>query len=239
MMLECYHPVEKLYTPYLYCDHLYTDSLDGLEAASDSDTDSASSLCGLRDVYSHFRPLEPNETRRERTRTGGRYPWRGRRRGSSSAGHGRENGTLPQPPHIDIYLDIGELFSQLCTTTNIVRVGPRPGLFLSHVNVSDDVVRVWRDWLAEQAAIGQAEGEGAVLWVDSTRDIGLKFRVAEKDIQDEHPVLVANDEELPVAYRLTFEELLVRTGRLLLMLEKGEAQEATPGEGKALVVLPF
>jgi hypothetical protein len=40
-----------------------------------------------------------------------------------------------------------ESFAQLCTITNLVRMGPKPGLFRSHINMSDGVIRVWRDWL--------------------------------------------------------------------------------------------
>jgi hypothetical protein len=54
-----------------------------------------------------------------------------------------------------VHLESHELFSQLCTTTNLVRLGPRRGVFTSFVNVADGVIRIFRDWLAKSAAITQ------------------------------------------------------------------------------------
>jgi hypothetical protein len=138
-------------------------------------------------------------------------------------------------PTVDVYLDPDELFSQLCTVPKLVQMGPKPGLFGSHVNVVDGLIRVWRDWLAAQASRQATIGGGAhdepVLWADSDRDVGLRFRITEKDVRGEQDVLVARDDELPVAYRLEFEELLVRSSKLLEMVEKSEAREAQT-EGK-------
>ncbi|KAK4152152.1 hypothetical protein C8A00DRAFT_44746 [Chaetomidium leptoderma] len=268
LMLECYHPTDKLYTPYLYCNYLHTDSLDGVEAEAEGAAEQQSipppvepkptHLGGLRGIYSHFRPVEHDENPRRRTSR--RPPRQGisSSGGQAHAGQQQQRSVLrpptPEQPSIDIYLDDDESFSQLCATTNLVRMGPRPGLFRSHVNVSDGVVRVWRDWLAVQAARaghqqreGEGEGEGdddhgnsAVLWADAARDVGVRFRVAEKDLRGQHqqPVLVARDEQLPVAYRLGFEELLVRSTTLLVMMEKSEVQEVT-AEGKAIVLASF
>jgi hypothetical protein len=139
-------------------------------------------------------------------------------------------------PSVDVYLDEDESFAQLCTITHLVRMGPKPGLFRSHINVSDGVIRVWRDWLAAQASSGD---EGGILWADAARDVGVRFRVAEKDTpgqqQQQQPVLVASDEQLPVAYRLEFEELLVRSSALLVMMEAAEVKEVA-AEGKAIVL---
>ncbi|KXX78002.1 hypothetical protein MMYC01_205141 [Madurella mycetomatis] len=245
LILECYHPSEKLYTPYLSCDYLYTDSIEGLddEAEDESRFLEHSTLGGgLGSVYSHFRPVEHEENKRARPRGRAVVAAMARvlpRQGGRSGG---ENSL----PFTDVYLDSGELFSQLCAITNLVRAGPKPGLFLSHVNISDAVIRVWRGWLARQAAASghppagrEARDEDSVLWADTARTVGLRFRVTEKDIRDEHPVLVANDEELPVAYRLEFEELLIRAGTLLVMVEREEMQREAIPEGKALVIASF
>lgn len=246
LILECYHPSEKLYTPYLSCDYLYTDSIKGLDDEAESKfLEHGVVGGGLGSVYSHFRPVEHEENKRARPR--GRYTRRGQRSsggyGQGTAAAGGESGGEGSPPFTDVYLDSGELFSQLCAITNLVRAGPKPGLFLSHVNISDTVIRVWRGWLARQAAAGghppagrEARDEDSVLWADTARTVGLRFRVTEKDIRDEHPVLVANDEELPVAYRLEFEELLIRASTLLVMVEREEMQREAIPEGKALVI---
>jgi fructose-specific phosphotransferase system component IIB len=80
--------------------------------------------------------------------------------------------------------------------------------------------------------------DSAVLWADAARDVGVRFRVTEKDIRGQHPVLVASDEQLPVAYRLEFEELVVRSSTLLAMVEKSEVQQVA-AEGKAIVLAVF
>jgi hypothetical protein len=286
LMLECYHPTEKLYTPYLYCNYLYTDSFDAVEAAAEGAAPRLRSAPGrttttdagggggsgggggggLRGIYSHFRPVSHDETApRSSSRARARYyslrqpPPSGSSSNSNSNSSSSGGGSGGGRPAIDIYLDPDELFSQLCAITNLVRLGPKPGLFRSHVNVVDGLARVWRGWLAAEAATATATanattgaaaaaagGAGAggsghhdsVLWTDAARDVGLRFRVAEKDIRAEHPVLVASDEELPVAYRLEFEELLLRSTTLLAMVEKSEVQ-VVAAEGKAIVLASF
>ncbi|KAK1836864.1 F-box domain-containing protein [Podospora conica] len=215
LILECYHPSAKLSTPYLFCDYLFTDGLE--DPATDPLT-----LPGLRGAYSHFRPVAQDENQRARRR----YP---RAEGSSS--------TPPvEPPTQDVFLDETEPFSQLCAVTNLVEVGPKPGLFLSHVNVGDGVVRVWRDWLAAQAR--NREGVGApILWADARQSVGVRFRVRRREGEwVRAPVLVAADEEEPVTYRLEFDEVVVRAGELLVGLERSEEQGVTTS-GKAVMIV--
>ena len=281
LMLECYHPSEKLYTPYLYCNYLRTDSFSGAEPKAGGRGDG-----GLAGIYAHFRPVEQDENRPRRTTRGFRRhhtptPTTTTTTTTTTTITGNEE---DQRPSTDVYLDDDESFAQLCAVTNLVRLGPKPGLFRSHVNVSEGVLRVWRGWLAVQAAAGgggvrrggeeregkgevemememeregeveedeeeegeggdgagkvQGKGDDGVLWADASREVGVRFRVAEKDIRGQHPVLVASDEQLPVAYRLEFEELLVRATTLLLMVEKSEVQEFA-SEGKAIVLASF
>lgn len=45
-----------------------------------------------------------------------------------------------------------EWFTQLVAQTNLVKIGPRNGLFTSFVEVEENVIRVWRDWLRKMAA---------------------------------------------------------------------------------------
>ncbi|KAL2153495.1 hypothetical protein VTH82DRAFT_4650 [Thermothelomyces myriococcoides] len=248
VMLECYHPAEKLYAPYLYCDFVRADPFTNRRPGRGNGSD-VGCLVG---TYAHFRPVESDETRSWAKRRcalwGGEWE-DGDRGGGGNGGDGDRDDQESQP-HVDVYLDDDESLSQLCTITNIVRPGPKPGLFRSHVNISDGVVRVWRDWLGARARAAAARGGGerrgaepigdsredqeVVLWADPHRNVGVRFRVTEKDIRRKHPVLVTNDEQLPVAYRLEFEELLVKTTTLLVMTEKSEMQEFSP-ERKAVV----
>ena len=236
-------------TPYLYCDYLSTDSLESNSGQTRAESETGlprPTLGDLGEIYSHFRPVVDDENRRPRSR----YP----RQGHLQAERGNGETQLPEPetlPTQDVYLDENELFSQLCTVTNLVNIGPKPGMFLSHVNVSDGIIRVWRQWMARQAeataasaGVDEVEGNGSatpntteILWADQSQIVGLRFRVMEKDMpQSEYrPVLTAADEEPPVAYRLEFEELVVRASHLLLAMEKSESQGFATS-GKAIMI---
>lgn len=101
---------------------------------------------------------------------------------------------------------------------------------------------MWREWLSRQAANGNGNSTDApeLLWADISQNVGLHFRVAEKGVSQADynyrvPVLMAADEEPPVAYRLELEELVVRANHLLLAMEKSEMQEFATS-GKAIMI---
>lgn len=213
MILECYHPSEKLSTPELFCEYLGTD---GLTEAGDE-----AHLGELNKLYSRFRPFLGDE------------------RQIGAAG---EELTTKLPTH-QISLDSSELFSQMCTVTNLVKVGPRNGLFTSLSNVTDSVVRVWRDWLkraAENTAAGTQQqansdvDDPSILWTDSSKTVGLRFRVIE-DESIPAPVLFGRDEDPSVSYTMEYQELLIKANWLLLSYETSEAQQVTHA-GKAIVI---
>lgn len=153
---------------------------------------------------------------------------------------------------VTVQLDEGEMFSQLCAQTNLVKTGPHRGLFLSHVNINDGVVRVFRRWLKARAASGSdgdaANNEDPILWTNRKKTVGLKFRVTENVDTTAAAATTrrsdicsrVDDEDPAVSYTLVYEELLVRTSTLLLEVEKAEAQEVT-STGKAIIIasLPF
>jgi hypothetical protein len=262
LILECYHPSDKLTTPYVFCDYLHTDPLPPDDGGAGGEYRFPEhTVAGLRGLYSHFRPVVQDENRRPRLR----YPTAAQAQAQAQAQQAAEDGqsSVPEPAAPELVsqalnLDEGELFSQLCTVTNLVKVAPQRGLFLSHVNVSEGVMRVRRDWLAAQAATSDEEREadihdgssstssssssrgasGPILWADAEHNVGLRFRVVEQEAQGSfyrRPLMVSADEDLPVSYRLEFEELLVRSHRLLLMVEKSEVQEVNDS-GKAIVI---
>ncbi|KAI1763295.1 hypothetical protein GGR53DRAFT_497970 [Hypoxylon sp. FL1150] len=216
VILECYHPSEKVTTPSLLCEYL---GMDGLTEAGDS-----AKLGDLDDLYARFRPFAIDEEQGSRSR----------------------QSKLTAPSH-GIFLDSDESFSQLCTVTNLVKVGPRRGLFSSIANVNDTVIRVWRDWLqreaAKTAANQQQQGtsstmdDSSILWTDSSKTVGLRFRVVE-DRGAPAPILFSRDEDPAVSYSLEYQELLIRANWLLLSFETSEAQQVThagavyyPGSG--------
>lgn len=124
-------------------------------------------------------------------------------------------------PGSNVNLESHELFSQLVTIANLVKVGPKRGLFLSCVNISEGVIRIWRDWLAERVkATGSTAGTSAnpldneesedehnarMLWIDNSKTVGLRLRISEhKDVRN-RPLLLRADEDAPVSYTLQYE----------------------------------
>ncbi|KAK1495545.1 F-box domain-containing protein [Colletotrichum cuscutae] len=236
VMLESYHPSARNSTPSMTCRFAGVDFL-GYHWTGEEDMD----LRDLSHLYSHFRPVVSEETRRMRRVFGRRMP-----------GAPLEQEIGDQPVVQELILDDGELFSQLCTTTSLVKSGPNPGLLASHSNIENGVVRVWRHWLAKAAArtaicpAGQGPiDESTILWADATKNVGLRFSVT--DITKERlPVYRGLDEDAPVAYSLHYQgkitmsrpmwqasgkrltmtlELLVRTSQVLLAMEKSAVQE--------------
>ncbi|KLU82286.1 F-box domain-containing protein [Magnaporthiopsis poae ATCC 64411] len=258
LILECYHPSAKLSTPYLHCKFLGTGPLDSGRCISRSAVDagpaegevpeegSERSLGQLRQLYSHFRPLPLEEGgrvgRRRRARAALQQLQQqdvtnGNATAPTNSGMEGEEEATPEPPSLDVNLDEAELFTQLCTVTNLVKLGPRHGLFSSHINISDGLIRVWRDWLGSAAAGDSQRRPGVdgksragILWADPHKHVGVRFRVSEITDHWRAPLLVGVNDDPPVSYRLEYDELVVRTSHLLLTTEKSDMQEATSSD---------
>lgn len=116
------------------------------------------------------------------------------------------------------------MFTQLCAQTNLAKAGPRNGLFLSLVEVSDGVIRIFRDWLARQAESGgtsllaprmdsndkgkerlRGEDEDRILWVNDGKNVGLRLKVKERKWNRDNPILLHRDEGVAVSYSIHFE----------------------------------
>jgi hypothetical protein len=103
----------------------------------------------------------------------------------------------------DIHLESHELFSQLCTRANLAKTSPRRGLFHSCVNIGEGILRVWRDWLADQAKC-EGGGDGDVLWADSKKTVGLRVKVVEREALPVGPPYRVG-EERDVSYTLFYD----------------------------------
>jgi hypothetical protein len=197
LILECYHPSAKISTPYLSCQKLGTSTLDGKPMP-----DECERLPEIQRLYSSFRPVIIEDNRRS---------WRFRTLAiDPDTGDGVTQSSSTRPcPREDVFLDSGELFSQLCTVTNVVKEGPRHGLFVSHVNVSDGVIRVWREWLARRVSMSleaQADefgNEERVLWADREKHVGLHFQVT-LGPSERMPLLSNLDDNEPISYTLEY-----------------------------------
>lgn len=95
-----------------------------------------------------------------------------------SKGYEKEEGLVA---HL-VSLDPGDSFSQLCVNTNLVKLGPRPGVFENLVNVSEGLVRIWRKWLADKATAVLLGGDtnDRVQGVDVVQEESHK-RIGQKD----------------------------------------------------------
>ncbi|KAI0395852.1 hypothetical protein F5Y17DRAFT_421701 [Xylariaceae sp. FL0594] len=216
--LESYLPSDKLYTPSLFTEYTGTDGFD--EAGDEAD------VRVLNQLYSRFKLFLNAESRRPRAR----WP-------TARMVEGLEELPADVPaPSYGIELEPGQLFTQLCVVVNLLKLSPVQGLFLSVVSVDHATVRVWRDWLREQAdrPAGELQGEAgkslddsSILWTGSSKTVGVRFRVSrnEQRSQREMPLLVDSREELAEYYRLEYLELIIRTNRLLLKFEESETQQ--------------
>lgn len=131
-------------------------------------------------------------------------------------------------------LDGHELFTQLVAQSNLVKIGPRHGLFTCFVEVEEGVVRVWREWLKKMslegnnsASVVQQEiveevGKGKeaarevvqdtrdvnderILWVTSSKNTGLRFNITEKKLRRDAPILISAEEDMPVSYEVEYD----------------------------------
>ncbi|PTB66915.1 hypothetical protein BBK36DRAFT_1118021 [Trichoderma citrinoviride] len=241
----------EISTPYLACRYLGTAVCDG-HAIDEQNP----SFEHLRKLYSCFRPVVMEENRRARFR----YGWSSQTLAGTSSQlqiAAEDDNVMDEAAHQEVYLDEGERFSQLCTVTNIVTQGARPGLFTRHINISEGVIRVFRDWLASMLERPSSLRSGAssssapvavtgatlassgvfslddsrVLWVDSTQNVGLRFRVLPgPDVRG-----TIFEDEPPVFYNLIYEELIVRTSTLLMAVEEA-ADKHVSHSGKDIII---
>lgn len=178
----------------------------------------------LKGLYSHFRPLLPEEVHRMRRRRAGSW------------GFDQSNSLSEIQTELvcqNVQLESHEPFSQLCTLTKLVKEGQKPGIFSSWVNISGGVIRVWRDWLAERCrslptpnnqssrhssnADDCKEPNRCLLWADPRENIGLRIRVVKRE---DIPATTQNNpnEEASVSYTLEYEgEYICLTVRTLLI----------------------
>lgn len=230
LLLECYHPSAKLTEPPYFCAYQGTDGLSLYENPSEPDRAITARLGEMRQMYSRFRPhrrqLEDNG--RRVARRPGDIP--GSRTYPGTA-QDRFQGELVRQT---VSLEAHELFTQLVAQTNLVKIGPYNGLFSAFVDVEEGVLRVWRKWLGETAAIcsnpiadiqqeaveevGDKEevvrevaaeefdpANKRILWVNSAKNTGIRFNVKERKLRRDAPILIRNDEDMPVSYDIEYD----------------------------------
>jgi hypothetical protein len=172
LILECYHPSCKATEPYLLCTYLGTDGLSDKHEGQGSLYEGCGStghLGRLGALYSRFRPKQPEgEQRLWGSRHGppigainggaeaSSTNTTGMESGANGATRDDTNGSNALVSHT-VTLDEFEVFSQLCAVVNLVHRSPFP----TCVNLVEGIVRLWREWLAEQARLRDRSAEPA------------------------------------------------------------------------------
>lgn len=193
--------------------HPSDGDFDDADATSAKQRD-ALNLPKVCELYASFLPVVTEENRRRPFRM--IWPASVISR-NAAAGFDSDDEVATQ----DLHFDDGVLFSQLCTAVNLVTVGRVPGIFVSHYNMSEHVVRVFRRWLGEMAAAAASSDDGPwdgaakvpitsnhILWVDgAAKNIGLRFHVS-LGPAERMPLLTGPEDEDPaVSYTLTYQGL--------------------------------
>jgi hypothetical protein len=270
LLLECYHPSAKLTEPPYFCTYQGTNGLSLYEESSDSDPNIAGRLGVMHNMYSRFRPY-----RRELEAGGRKVKRPGDIPGSRTYPGTAQDKFQGEVVKQTLSLEGHELFTQLMTQAHLSKIGPYNGLFTSFVEVEEGVLRVWREWLdnasakssgsdLQQDTTGQ-DGNGKqpvkqsaedtadltderILWVGLAKNTGIRFNVRQTKPRGDVPILIRNDEDLPVSYDIEFygmfpswsevdayltsvTELYIRTSHLMLKHERSlELQDNSAGQ---------
>lgn len=251
LVLESFHPCSRLSAPPLACEYQGTDAFSNKTAAGSlyDDVPDCERLGKLSGLYSHFKPILPEETKTRRPHSAGDVP-----------GHPDTSTLFPGPsletefkdemPGSILRLESYEIFSQLVTITSLVKIGPRKGFFLSCVDIGEGVIRIWRNWLADRVTAAASlksatlststypstdelhcaesalERNARMLWLDKNKTVGLRLRVTEHQDEVNMSILLRADEDAPVAYKVQYEELVIKTTALLCTVEESLQQES-------------
>lgn len=119
-------------------------------------------------------------------------------------------------------LESYEPFVQLCMQANLVKLGPRKGMFADIVPCFEETLRVKREWL--DAA---RDGEERVFWFGAG-EVGLRCVFRHRAWQDREPdgVLLVAVDEMPARYEVEFTEMMLRSSHVLQRLEESARHES-------------
>lgn len=222
LLLECFQPSAKLTEPPSFCTYLGTNGLDAIKDPSLPSTngnvsgaDVANELKRLSGLYSRFRPntRRPDPTPRRWHPAGdipGTRTWDNAEATSSRAAE-NANDTVTQK----VSLEAGDLLTQLCAVTNLVKLDPRRGLISDRVELSEGIIRIWREWLSKRSRechpSSHTNSQPApledewILWANDGQNVGIKLRVRQRKWRSDQPILFSSEEELAVGYFIEYE----------------------------------
>ncbi|RAL58970.1 hypothetical protein DID88_009261 [Monilinia fructigena] len=167
LVLECYHPSTKLDTPHLFCDYIGTDGLSddfGREEDLYTDVEDTGRLGKMFSLYSHFRPLQPEE----------RMVWT-----KSLVVEGARPDPLPKSE---------KLVSQDINLESAAGILGREFLRVFRGWLSD------RADANERHIDTPEEGENRLLWADAEKHVGLRFKVLKREEAPEPVMIGRDEE---------------------------------------------
>lgn len=232
LILECYHPTNQYTEPYLFCDPLDTPGRSneikspGSRGEFGGDNDR---LRAITTLYSSFKPVRANAD----SKPARPYPARSIQDAQGiddpsvatlAARSEGEDELMTRTVNLDNY----ELFSQLCISVALVRVGPRQGVFLSCVDIlKKRTARIWRQWLLENSSDSVDGGPERIIWADKGRNVGLKVQVREMGGKHHAPILQLIEENQAIDYKLGLEGvyLISHSGRGKSQKEKKNVKQ--------------
>lgn len=224
LLLECYPPSGRLFEPALPCSYLGTDGLDDYkETLQDTARSPTQELRSLRELCSRFRPRRSETGRKAWTRhPAGDVP--GSRTyvapEAAEPGSSRNPGVPKAEPeelpvtHL-MHLDSTEMFTQLCARTFAAIPGTKPNIYRDYIDVNDGVVRVFRNWLAEEAKGSTRSTEkphAGIVWANDGEQVGIRLKVKKRAWHRTAvvPLLQAASEDMPVSYEIQYEGKCLR-----------------------------
>lgn len=220
LLLECYPPSGRLFQPALPCSYLGTDGLDDdTEPLHEITTPSspAEDLRTLKELCSRFRPRHSEAERKPWTRhpagdvPGSRTYVAPETAEAGSSSTPQEPETQPEEPLVThfVHLDSTEMFTQLCARTFAAIPGLKPNIYHNHIDMNDGVIRVFRNWLAEQdKAIPHKSDKPhtGVLWANDGEQVGVRFLVKRRAwTRSNVPLLQDAKEDVPVSYEVQYQ----------------------------------
>lgn len=233
VLLECFHPSAKLTEPPYFCSYLGTDGLTTYDELPEHEKNLAKRLGDMRKMYSRFRPHRRElESGGRRVRPPGDIP--GSRTFPGTARDGFEGDTVKQILSLDANELFTQLIAQTylvqigprhglfsCPVEvqeGIIRVWRE---WLRDMTAKKDGARPQRQENVEE--LGKGTGKASanevllletsddmkgdnILWVSSNKNTGIRFKVRERKLRRDIPILVrADEEDMPVSYEIEYD----------------------------------
>ncbi|RPA92959.1 hypothetical protein L873DRAFT_1816716 [Choiromyces venosus 120613-1] len=226
LVFQCSSPGNRFIAPYHNC--WYKGSYVTPTTSSSSPSTPTNHL---GDLYAHFRPLPAVEERGRRSKRSPPQPQLPLPTAKISDLHTKPAGSgepkaLDGIPYVTTTLpfDASEYFTQLCASSSIFgKLSPPQESSSStpahrtavQILEKESFFRIRRSWL--RSVFRRSPRASDVFWLDDSQNVGIKMLVVESGFGH---MEIEDDDEGPTVFMVRYEELVVRTGYLVDLLEK-------------------